>query len=147
MMAGVDHGKLLNFVGRIVGHQDAEDVCQTAYLKALGAVGLFRGDCLPSSWVFTIAPRAAFDHLRRAKRRPESPMNDDELHVPATTAEDRIYVQEILRLIEPRYATALWALVNEGSCTDAARSLGIPEGTLKSRVARGRKALRALEEA
>lgn len=146
MIAGVEHGKLLNYVSRIVGPQDAEDVCQTAYMKALRSGGMFRGECLPSSWVFTLARNAAFDCLRNRKRRPEAPM-DYELPAPVTTTEDRIYVAEILRLIDPKMAEAIWAMVTEGSCTDAARSLGIPEGTLKSRAARGRKALRELEEA
>lgn len=144
MILGVEHSKLVNFVARIVGSQDAEDVAQTAYYKALRSASLFRGDCQGSTWVFHIARRAALDHLRTKKRHPEN-MIEADIPCVVLTAEHQLRIREALRSITPIYARALWAFVTLGSVEDAARSLGIPEGTLKSRVHRARLELEKIQ--
>jgi RNA polymerase sigma-70 factor (ECF subfamily) len=145
MIAGVEHGQLINYVARIVGHEEAEDVVQTAYLKALGATALFRGESTMSSWVYRIAHNAACDLLKRRSRRPECQMLDVEFPCDLIVGEKRLILMQMLKKITPRNATALLTYVNEGSVEDAAYVLGITHRTLIGRMFRGRKELRELE--
>lgn len=160
LIPDVDHGRLINFVARIVGSQDAEDVVQATYVKVLTSQALFRGECSMSSWVHRIAERTALDHLRRGRSRPEEPLRHRDgdgawvtdaiaadLPCPLVAAEQQLYVRQLLAQIPSLYADALWAYIEHESGADAARALGISISALKSRVHRARTALRQLEVA
>jgi len=56
-------------VRRIIGHpEESDDIVQDAMLRAWQSFAGFRGDARFSTWLTTIASRAAVDHLRKAKR-------------------------------------------------------------------------------
>jgi RNA polymerase sigma-70 factor (ECF subfamily) len=74
LFPGVSHEHLLGVARRIVGHEEAEDVVQTAYLKAVKAQESFRGDSKMGTWLHQITHRCAIDALRLRKRRPEEQM-------------------------------------------------------------------------
>jgi RNA polymerase sigma-70 factor (ECF subfamily) len=166
LIPDVDHGRLISFVARIVGTQDAEDVVQTTYVKVLSSGALFRGDSTYSTWVHRIAERCALDHLRWGKRHPEEQFlsfqtgtdADEEtaryeeqavaesLPCPLIAVEQQRYVRQLLARIPKDHADALWAYVVHGTFEDAARVLGLPITTLKARAHRARTALRLLED-
>ncbi|HEY7739297.1 MAG TPA: sigma-70 family RNA polymerase sigma factor [Steroidobacteraceae bacterium] len=129
--------------------QDADDLVQVAAEKALARAAQWRPDSRLDSWMFGIMKNAWIDEIRARRRRgrvhaPEEAGAD----VGDASAEARdiaLSVQAAMERLpeEQRLAVAL-VLVEGQSYRDAAELLGIPIGTLMSRLARGRAALAAL---
>lgn len=126
--------------------QDADDLVQTAVEKALARAAQWRPDSRLDNWMFGIMKNAWIDEVRARQRRqrvhaPEEAGAD----VGDASAEARdiaLSVQSAMERLpeEQRLAVAL-VLVDGQSYKDAAELLGIPIGTLMSRLARGRAAL------
>lgn len=142
---GVDHEQLLGLARRIVGPTEAEDVVQTAYLKAFKRQDTFRAECRPSTWLFQITRRCAIDHLRRRKRRPEEGLPAKEL----TYEDEPRLLEGLIREAGERmqalptiHRDVLQAMLLWGSFESAAAALGISIGATKSRLRRARLALR-----
>jgi RNA polymerase sigma-70 factor (ECF subfamily) len=146
-------GVLRRYARTLARESDAaEDLVQTALLRALERRGSFRADGNLRGWLLAILHNAFVDaeRARRAERAREAAVV--ELRPAATPA-----VQEgVVRLGQIRTAflalpeeqrAALHLVAIEGlSYRAAADVLGVPQGTLMSRIARARAALRALEE-
>ncbi|MDI9954298.1 RNA polymerase sigma factor SigM [Rhodococcus sp. NM-2] len=130
--------------------EDAADALQEALLSAHRNAGSFRRDAAVRSWLHTIVVNACLDRIRRNKARPAVSLSADEDDEPSDT---RDYVSEVelsmvveraLAQLPPDQRTAIVAVDLEGrSTSEAAALLGVPEGTVKSRCARGRKKLAA----
>ncbi len=137
---------------------EAEDVAQEAFLRLHRHGGRFRGDARFSTFVYRVVANAALNRRRtlgRARRRIEAlasrgegfdrpaPPRDPE--DAARGAQDRSRVQRALLEVPPDLRLALLLVEIEGlPYREAARALRVPEGTVKSRVHRGRVALREL---
>lgn len=129
--------------------QDADDLVQVAAEKALARAAQWRPDSRLDSWMFGIMKNAWIDEIRARRRRgrvhaPEEAGAD----VGDASAESRdiaLSVQAAMERLpeEQRLAVAL-VLVEGQSYRDAAELLGIPVGTLMSRLARGRTALQEM---
>ncbi|HEY7753614.1 MAG TPA: sigma-70 family RNA polymerase sigma factor [Steroidobacteraceae bacterium] len=129
--------------------QDADDLVQVAVEKALARAAQWRPDSRLDSWMFGIMKNAWIDEIRARRRRqrmlaPEEAGAD----VGDASAEARdiaLSVQAAMERLpeEQRLAVAL-VLVEGQSYKDAAEILGIPVGTLMSRLARGRAALQEM---
>lgn len=129
--------------------QDADDLVQVAAEKALARAAQWRPDSRLDSWMFGIMKNAWIDEIRARRRRgrvhaPEEAGAD----VGDASAEARdiaLSVQAAMERLpeEQRLAVAL-VLVEGQSYRDAAELLGIPIGTLMSRLARGRTALQEM---
>jgi RNA polymerase sigma-70 factor (ECF subfamily) len=120
---------------------DARDCVQEGLLAAWRSIGRFRGDARFSTWAYRIVLRKAYDALDRRKRLPDP---TDEL--PATTAdppaEDRLDITAALATLEPDFrAVAVACDVIGLSMEEAADVLGVPTGTVKSRLFRARERL------
>lgn len=126
--------------------EDAEDALQEAMLSAHNCAASFRYDATVASWLHRIVVNACLDRLRRAKARPTAPLMD--VHaVPDATAriDTAIVVQRALLRLPVEQRAALVAVDMQGySIADTARILGVAEGTVKSRCARGRARLAGL---
>lgn len=57
--------KILRYLVRLVGEQDAEDLTQDVLVKVSQALETFRGEATVSTWIYRIATNAATDHLRK----------------------------------------------------------------------------------
>ena len=130
--------------------QDAEDAFQATFLiLARRAASIGRRDRL-ANWLYGVAVRTAREARRRAARqhaRERRLMNVSNVEVenaPGEYQEDMLSAfDEELNRLPPRYRIALVACELEGkSRHDAAMQLGLPEGTLSTHLARGRKMLR-----
>jgi RNA polymerase sigma factor (sigma-70 family) len=127
---------------------DAEDAFQATFLVlARRAASIGRREQL-GSWLYGVAVRTAKEARRRAARQraiERQMMNVSRFESePQGDRDDLVLLldEELSRLPE-RYRSALVACELEGkSRRDAAGQLGIPEGTLSTRLARGRKLLR-----
>jgi RNA polymerase sigma factor (sigma-70 family) len=144
------------FVSRFVRDPaDAEDITQMTFLEAARCATRFEGQSKASTWLFGIAHNLARNHLRRSCRTPEhldvedwSDLLADEGPSPERQAECRDLLTKSLSLVrdmsQELQRTFLAVLDGEQSYEDAAHELGLPIGTVRSRLSRIRARLREL---
>ena len=128
----------------------AEEMAQEAFLRAWRNLGQFRGESAFSTWLFSLATNLYRTELRRI---PATPLSLDEIAEPAdprisAAAFDDDSRDEALRravlALPPKYRDAvLLFYFHEQDVPAAARTLRIPEGTVKARLFRGRELLRS----
>ena len=136
--------------------EDAAEAAQEAFFAAWRGLESFRGDSSFSTWLYRLASNACVDLLRREGRRQAAVSLDDEelnLDIPARIpspqeeAERRELgeqIEEGLRALPPEYrAVLVLREVHQLRYEEIAASLGLDIGTVKSRISRGRKRLRA----
>ena len=125
---------------------EAEDLVQETLARAIAAAPGFRKGGNLRGWLFTIMHNAFISSVR-ARRTADRELDADlpELSQPPTQLE-RLEVRDVLaalaRLPEAQRAALVLIALEDFSYSEAARVLGIPLGTLMSRLARGREALR-----
>ena len=153
-------GMLMNRIYGIVRHQeDAEDVLQETLLKAHQHLQTFRGACSFSTWLLAIGTNMSLMHLRKRKTLRCTTLDvvtDDgetfvmEFRDHAPDPEQRYMMlqtsQKVSHAVE-RLSPKLRNLLemhyqSELRLKDAAKILGIPEATTKSRMLRARGMLR-----
>lgn len=145
------HHRQLYRIARITSRnpEDAADALQDAMLKAHHRAPAFRYDSAVSSWLYRIVVNACLDRLRRNKIRAAESLSDDLGHVgdPASQVVTAIVVERALMRLPVEQRAAVVAVDMQGfSVAEAARMLGVPEGTVKSRCSRARaKLAEALE--
>ncbi|WP_460864097.1 RNA polymerase sigma factor SigM [Rhodococcus aerolatus] len=127
---------------------EAADALQDALLSAHRAAERFRGESAVTTWLHRIVVNACLDRLRRQKTRATVPFAEDGSDEPAVPHDDtersdtRMLVHEALLALPEDQRAAIVAVDVEGfSVADAAAALGVAEGTVKSRCARGRAKL------
>jgi RNA polymerase sigma-70 factor, ECF subfamily len=130
---------------------DAADALQEAMISAFRRAADFRAESAVTTWLHRIVVNASLDLLRRRSARAVSwSGNPDDLTVPEPrqlvdstgAADSRLDVDAALRTLPPPQRAALVLVDMLGySVADAAAILGISEGTVKSRCARGRTRL------
>ena len=144
------------WMARAVGAQEAEDLTQDVFVKAFRGLPRFRGDAPARAWLAAIADNAVKNRYRALSRfrrifsaaDPEgrdvaSSVSDPERSAGAD--ESRRLVAEALKRIAPDYRMPLVLRdLEEWSYDEIAASLGLPLGTVKSRIARARGQLRAI---
>ena len=148
--------QLYGLVARMVPDQDqAADVVQEAFFSAYRNLDAFRGGSV-KSWLSRIAVNAAMDLQRARKRRPVQPypeLEDDSWQPPAgeeadperqvVTAERVRALNSALAAIGDDQRAAIVLFDVEGfDYTEIAEMTGVSLGTVKSRIHRGRLALR-----
>ncbi len=150
-----EHGAaLLGYVTRLTGDRgQAEDLVQETLVRAWQHAGGLAADPRPlRPWLFTVAARLAVD-ARRARRARPAETGPEALRVLAAPDElDRALqawqVAEALAALSPAHRAVLVQTYYRGrSVAEAAAVLGVPAGTVKSRVYYALRALRlGLEE-
>ncbi len=135
---------------RVLGNrEDAEDAAQETFIAALRRAGTFRREAAFSTWLFRIAVNAATDQGRRRGRARTVPLEAEEPVQSSPAGGDpsgpvitALTVQAALRRLPEDFRVALILCDFYGfGHAQAAEILGIPIGTVKSRVFRGRLAL------
>ena len=130
----------------------AEDAVQEAFLAVWRSAGAFLAEQgKPSTWILTLVHRRAVDLVRREERRRADPLDDTDQPTGEATDEEawlraqRQVVQEALRKLPPEQREAI-ELAYYGGFTQSelAEKLGLPLGTIKSRMFTGLKRLREL---
>lgn len=123
----------------------ADDLAQDAFLKAFKEIGEFRHDGPFPAWVKRIAARMYVRRFRRDARTflTADPLADD-LVVEDISVQDRLDLDEALRLLSPSERLCVSLCFGAGfSHPEAAETLSLPLGTVKSHVKRGMDKLRA----
>lgn len=157
------HSKVFGIVYRMCGPGEAEDLTQDIFLRALTALRKFQfqGESSYRTWLYRIAVNACINELRRRKRRfqIEGPSLDElvdtgnglmERSIPdfsrmpheiAERHELQQLVQAVIQTLSPHHRAVIALIDLEGvEYEEAARIIGCPLGTLKSRLARARQA-------
>lgn len=157
--------RLYNTVYRLVDNaEDAADVCQDTFMNAYQSLENFKGDALFFTWLYRIAVNSAISLRRRRKTvlsiyaksdpcRPDSdpdvePLDESEGNQPGDAMERReeeARLQAALNRLTSDFKTVLVLKDIEGqSYPEIAEILGVPIGTVRSRLHRARLELRAL---
>ena len=152
--------RLYNLALRMTGRpEDAEEVVQEAFLNAWRGLDFFKGDSTFATWVYRLTSNAAIDHLRRARRagEPLSLSGDDEdaateLPDPYPGPQEELErteraaaLRRALDTLSPPHRQVLEMRALDGlSYEEIAQLLDLTPGTVKSRLARARLALKKL---
>jgi RNA polymerase sigma-70 factor (ECF subfamily) len=128
----------------------AEDMAQEAFLRAYRALGSWRRDAAFSTWLFALATNLYRSEIRRL---PPLRMPLDEGVAPldrrvVEAVEDDAHRDRVVRnavlSLPAKYRDALTLFYfHDMDIARSAASLGVPQGTVKARLSRGRDILRA----
>lgn len=134
--------------GLSLDHQLADDLVQDTLERAWSKYSMWqrRGDV--RAWMFGIMHNLFIDRVRLQRSRPEGTAGDDLPEVPdRATQHDRLEVRDLDRVLQrlaPDLREVLLLVgVEELSYQDVACVLGVPIGTVMSRLSRARERLRA----
>jgi RNA polymerase sigma-70 factor (ECF subfamily) len=144
-------GPLINLAYRFCRDRGrAEDMAQEAFLRAYRALRQWRKDAVFSTWLFALATNLYRSELRRI---PAQTVSFEDIAEPADARaseggledHDRdLAVRRAVGALPAKYREALILFYfHDLDVTTAARSLGLPEGTVKARLFRGREILRS----
>jgi len=136
---------------RVINHpEDALDATQEAMIAVARGIHRFDGRSAFTTWLYRVVTNAALDEGRRKSRRP-TPMEHVPEAAPAagpavdTTVADRLDLDAALAAVPEDFRVAVVLRdVSDLDYAEIADVLGIPPGTVRSRIARGRAALAGL---
>jgi RNA polymerase sigma-70 factor (ECF subfamily) len=138
------------------GTRDADDAAQEALIRIVRALDRFDGRASFSTWSYRIATNAALDELRKRSRRPQLHVVSDDPDRGVAAGEptdelaqrhvegvvDRLAIDAALAdLPEDFRVPVVMRDVGDLDYAEIADALSIPIGTVKSRIARGRRML------
>ena len=141
--------------------EDAQDAAQEAFLNAWRALPSFKGESSFSTWVYRLTSNACIDHLRRRKRRreveavsltgqdgegdwePADHQSDPALQTERRMAREAVE-QALQALPDPQREILVLRELSGLSYQEIGQALELDLGTVKSRIARARLALKKL---
>lgn len=141
--------RMFNYAYRMTGsREDAQDLAQETFIRVYTHLESFRTEERFSPWIYRIATNLCLNHIKRRKRAatalprlffPEE-LESPEGHLEET--EERQVLQgAILKLPDHYRAVILLRHVEELSYDEIAHALGMPLGTVKTRLFRARELL------
>lgn len=153
--------KVYNLTYRFTGNpEDAKDLAQEAFIKVYLAIGDFQGQSAFSTWLYRLVTNTCLDEVRRRRRQPIGYLDEavatddgsmerqlvDPAEGPAEAAERnelRSAIQAGIDALEPEYRMAVILRDIQGhSYEEIAQILNCNLGTVKSRINRGRRAVK-----
>jgi RNA polymerase sigma-70 factor, ECF subfamily len=143
-------GPLVNLAYRFCRDRGrAEEMAQEAFLRAYRALGQWRKDAAFSTWLFSLATNLYCSELRRIPARTV-PLEEAPEPIDARASDggledadrDRAVRRAVFTLPAKYREAVVLFYFHEMDVPAAARSLGLPEGTVKARLFRGRQMLR-----
>jgi RNA polymerase sigma-70 factor (ECF subfamily) len=147
--------RVYNVCLRFCGNpEDSFDLTQEVFIKAWRNMDSFRGDSAVYTWLYRLASNTCTDFLRKKARRgvPAVSLDDAEFSLPDTRFEPAIALErkelakaleDALNRLSPEHKQIVILRETAGlSYGEIAEALDIEEGTVKSRLARARLALR-----
>jgi RNA polymerase sigma-70 factor (ECF subfamily) len=147
--------KVFNVAYKFVGrHDEAEDLAQDIFLKVFKSLDTFDRRANFQTWLISVSRNLCIDHYRSVRKEREtinrdvnaselSPASPDEGPVAAMEQQDRVVLlrQALAALPESLRKAVLMRDIQERSYQEIAETLRLPEGTVKSRINRGRTEL------
>ena len=147
--------KVFNIAYKFVGrHDQAEDLAQEVFLKLFRSLDTFDRRANFQTWLISVSRNLCIDHYRRVRKEREivdtdvdadalSPASPDQGPLAALEQRDRVALlrQALAALPESLRAAVVMRDLQELSYQEIAERLRLPEGTVKSRINRGRTEL------
>ena len=144
--------KVFNVAYKFVGkHDEAEDLTQDIFLKIFKALGTFDRRANFQTWIISISRNLCIDHYRSVRKERQTiarevdandlqPASSDRGPYASAEHQDlRILLRQALQMLPSTLRTAVVLRdLQELSYQEIADRLGLPEGTVKSRINRGR---------
>jgi RNA polymerase sigma-70 factor, ECF subfamily len=130
---------------RLLGdRQRLDDVLQEAYVSAFRALPTFGERASFGTWLYRIVYNACLDELRRGRARREVPLEEWRGAVAADRVDERLDLEAALASLRVDLRAVVLLVDAAGlSYDEAAEVIGVPVGTIGSRLNRARDALRA----
>jgi len=161
--------RVFALVYRMLGRRDeAEDMAQEVFVQVFKAIDQFRGDSKLSTWIYRIAVNLTKNRTKYLARRHSQKQDDVDAiaeRSPLSSAKGvsvggisrpdelvegmqlEVIVKRAIDMVDPEFREVLILRdVEDMSYEEIAAVTGVPEGTVKSRIHRGRAQLRALVE-
>jgi RNA polymerase sigma-70 factor, ECF subfamily len=136
---------LRRYARALVGDRDgADDLVQDTLERAVRKFHLWKPGDL-RAWLFSIMHNVFVNQLKARKIAPEVELDDMQIadHVPAVNSVDVLDLQRgLLALAPEQREVVLLVALEDMTYADVSRALGIPIGTVMSRLSRGREKLR-----
>jgi len=143
--------RVYNLALRMTGREeDARDATQDAFLTVLRKLSSFRGEAAFTTWLHRVTVNACYDLLRKRQRAPLLERGEDDLparepppapdHADASSLSMDVQ-QALLQVPEDFRAVMILHDVHDLRQEEVAAIVGVPIGTVKSRLHRGRIAL------
>ncbi|WP_055474122.1 RNA polymerase sigma factor [Streptomyces pathocidini] len=141
---------MLRLIRRLTSDQGvAEELLQESWLAVWRSAAGFRGESSVRGWLLGVARRQAHNQLRKSRPRLADLSEAHDVPDPAPSVEDQVVVEaertELLRAVRslPAHLREVLALVlvEELAYPEIADVLGIPVGTVKSRMSHARRRL------
>ena len=154
--------RVYNLTLRMTGNpEDAMDLAQETFLNAWRGLKFFKGDSAFSTWVYRLANNACIDHLRKQSRRRDInaplPVDPEDDHLPEVPDEryrpDRLLERQdtrralesgLAQLTDEHRQVLVMREISGLSYQEIGHILQLEAGTVKSRIARARLALRKI---
>jgi RNA polymerase sigma-70 factor (ECF subfamily) len=144
-------GPLINLAYRFCRDRGrAEEMAQEVFLRAYRALAQWRKEAVFSTWLFALATNLYRSELRRIPARMlslEDILEPQDFRASDGGLEDQdrdVAVRRAVLALPAKYReTLILFYFHDMDITSAARSLGLPEGTVKARLFRGREILRS----
>ncbi len=143
------HDRIRAVAYRITGNPtDAADATQEALLAVVRGLPRFDGRSSFTTWLYRVTTNACLDELRRRRRRPV-PTDDSSIPEPATHSGESVIDTRLITdaavaaLPEDYRLPVVLRDLADLDYAEIAEVLGVPLGTVKSRIARGRAQLAA----
>ena len=130
--------------------QEIEDVVSEVFIKAYGNLHQYRPEHPFSTWLYRLAANLVVDRGRRARKERGRVEMPEQITDTSPSAPENLEGNERAQLVRAaltelpdHYREVLFLVYIEGlKVAETARTLGIPSGTVKTRLMRGREALR-----
>jgi RNA polymerase sigma-70 factor (ECF subfamily) len=140
---------------RVLGSEEAQDASQEVWVRVWRNIRSFRGESAFSTWLYRITVNTCLSVRQKESRRegreyggdeipylPEPPGGDADPEAAALSAERREEIEAALEHVRAEHRVALVLRHMEGlSYAEIAEVLGVPDGTAKGWVSRGRAAM------
>ncbi|GHJ47793.1 RNA polymerase sigma factor [Catellatospora sp. TT07R-123] len=143
------HDPVLAYVRRMLGPALADDVAQEVWVAVLRGLPKLRRPERFTPWLFTIARRVVINRLREEYARPEAAAETPDLAVPdhGDLVAERAEVTRHLAALPVREREVLVLFhLEDLPLETCAEICGVPVGTVKSRLSRARRMVRAAIE-
>lgn len=143
------HGPLWRYIQRMAGRDDvAQDLLQEVWIGAIRGIGRLRDGARLRGWLFGIARRVIMDRLRRQYAAPDvGDVEPEDLTAPPDAIDNEADLAALERALDalPHVEREVLTLfyLRDLSIVELADALGVPVGTVKSRLFRARRLLRA----
>jgi RNA polymerase sigma-70 factor (ECF subfamily) len=147
--------KVFNIAYKFVGkHDEAEDLTQEIFIKIFKSLSTFDRRANFQTWLISVSRNLCIDHYRSVRKERETidrqvdpnqltPASNDPGPMAALEQRDRVALlrQALGQLPDTLRTAVLMRDIQEMSYQEIADKLGLPEGTVKSRINRGRTEL------